>query len=172
MVFAGTCRGRIFGVTFIREILRSVPYQNIVKNTCIPQLKAMNGGSLRGITWQQDGANIHRNPAFMDYLENTFDGNVLALGADVRRRRGHSWSPRSPDLSTLDFALWPILKRRVFKAPRPQTIAELEARIVAEIDQLNREQDLINRCHISVRGRAQLCLQNFGGHFEFMRTGH
>jgi len=105
LVFAGTCRGRIFGVTFIREILRSVPYQNIVKNTCIPQLKAMNGGSLRGITWQQDGANIHQNPAFMDYLENTFDGNVLALGADVRRRRGHSWSPRSPDLYTLDFAL-------------------------------------------------------------------
>ena len=42
----------------------------------------MNGGSLRGITWQQDGANINRNPTFMDYLENTFDGNVLALGAE------------------------------------------------------------------------------------------
>ena len=47
----------------------------------------MNGGRFRGITWQQDGANIHRNPALMDYLEITFYGNVLALGADIQWMR-------------------------------------------------------------------------------------
>ena len=62
--------------------------------------------------WQQDGATIHRNLRFMEYLDHQFDGRVLGLGADLRGLRGHSWAPRSPDLSVLDFSIWSIMKRR------------------------------------------------------------
>ena len=43
-----------------------------------------------GITWQQDGANIHHNHKFMDFLEQEFDGQVLGLGGDFNDRGGHS----------------------------------------------------------------------------------
>jgi len=62
----------------------------------------------------------------MQYLEEKFDGNVLALGADLHRRRGHSWAPRSPDLSVQDFSLWPIMKRLVYLPPRPTTLEGLK----------------------------------------------
>ena len=169
MVWAGSCAGKIFGVKFCRGILRSAEYQDHVKNVCVPELQNLNNGSLDGITWQQDGANIHRAPQFMDYLERTFDGRVLALRADKFRRRGQSWAARSPDLSVPDFALWPILKRKVFQHPRPTTVEELETKILMMVDSINADPDLIRRCHVGVRHRAQMCFRNFGGHLEFMK---
>ena len=105
-----------------------------------------------GITWQQDGANIHRrNPKFMDYLDKEFDGHVLGLEADLNGRGGHSWSPRSPDLTVLDFAIWPIMKSRVYLHPRPTTLEELEEKILQVVRELNDDPDLIQRCHQSVK---------------------
>ena len=105
----------------------------------------------------------------MDYLDREFDGKVLAMGAEQQNRRGHPWAPRSPDLTVCDFALWPLLKRRVYLSPRPRTLEQLEERIMEEIHQLNQDPDLIKRCHLSVRKRAQLYVQNHGGHFEFFK---
>jgi len=44
----------------------------------------------------------------MEYLDHQFDGRALGLGADFRGLRDHSWAPRSPDLSVLDFSIWSI----------------------------------------------------------------
>ncbi|XP_023332979.1 uncharacterized protein LOC111704850 isoform X2 [Eurytemora carolleeae] len=169
MVFAGTWDGRIFDVLFVRGTMNSASYQAHVKNVCIPKLKQENGGSLQGITWQQDGANIHRNPKFMDYLDKEFDGHVLGLGADLNGRGGHSWAPRSPDLTVLDFAIWPIMKSRVYLHPRPTTLEELEEKILQVVRELNEDPDLIRRCHQSVKKRAQLCLENNGSHCEYTK---
>ena len=170
MVFAVTFQGRILGVLIKQDgTLNSKSYIRHVKVNCIPQMKAVNGGSLDGATWQQDGASIHRNPNFLNFLDQEFEGRVLAKGAECDGRRGHCWAPRSPDLTVCDFALWPILKRRVYLSPRPKTLDELEARIRNEIDEINRDPDLIQKCHISVRKRAQLYVQNNGGHFEMFR---
>lgn len=105
----------------------------------------------------------------MDYLDKEFDGRVLALGADLRGLRGQSWAPRSPDLSVLDFAVWAQLKRIVFSAPLPTTIDELVEKIADAISELNTQPDYIRRCHLSVRKRAQLCIDQLGGHFEFLK---
>ena len=170
MVFAVIFQGRILGVLIKQDgTLNSKSYIRHVKVNCIPQMKAVNGGFLDGATWQQDGASIHRNPNFLNFLDQEFEGRVLAKGAECDGRRGHCWAPRSPDLTVCDFALWPILKRRVYLSPRPRTLDELEARIRNEIDEINRDPDLIQKCHISVRKRAQLYVQNNGGHFEMFR---
>jgi len=66
----------------------------------------------------QDGANIHRNPVFLDWLDVTFEGRVFAMGATTHGRRGREWAARSPDLTVADFALWPYLKE-VYKHPAP-----------------------------------------------------
>ena len=92
----------------------------------------------------------------MKYLDDVFDGHVLGLGADLDGRGGHSWAPRSPDLSVLDFSIWLIIKSRVFQHPRPATVDELEERITAVIQEINNDPDLVLRCHRAVWKRAQL----------------
>ncbi len=59
MVFAVTFQGRILGVLIKQDgTLNSKSYIRHVKVNCIPQMKAVNGGSLDGATLQQDGASI------------------------------------------------------------------------------------------------------------------
>jgi len=41
----------------------------------------------------QDGANIHRNPVFLDWLDVTFEGRVFAMGATTHGRRGRDGQP-------------------------------------------------------------------------------
>lgn len=154
MVFAGTFNGQIFGVKMLSETFISKSYIRHVKLNCIPEIKALNGGSLIGARWQQDGASIHRNPNFMEYMDQQFDGRVLAKGAETHGRRGHSWAPRSPDLTVCDFALWPILKRRVYLNPRPRTLEALEERILTEIAELNQEREVIIKCQCSKKRRT------------------
>ena len=105
----------------------------------------------------------------MEYLDEQFEGRVLGLGADLRGLRGHSWSPRSPDLSVLDFGVWSLMKRKVFSAPLPTALDELEAKISQVIEDLNADPELLRRFHLSVRKRAQLCMEEIGGHFEFLK---
>ena len=62
MVFAGTVKGKVFALVFVRGNMTHTDYKAIVKDHCIPNIKNLNGSTLDGITWQQDGANIHRNP--------------------------------------------------------------------------------------------------------------
>ena len=81
----------------------------------------------------------------------------------------NSWEPWSPDLSVLDFSIWPIIKSRVFQHPRPATVDELEGKILAVIQEINNDPDLVLRCHRAVWKRAQLCLDNFGSHFEYTK---
>ena len=124
-----------------------------------------------GIPWQQDGANIHRNPKFMDYLDKEFNGRFLGLGPDLNGRGGHSWAPWSPDLTVLDFAIWPIMKSKVYLHSRPTTLEELEEKILQVVRELNEDPDLIRRCHQSVKKSAcaQMCLQNNGSQFEYTK---
>lgn len=169
LVFAGTFKDKIFGLKIIEGNFNGVSYRRHVIRNCLPEMRDINGGTLDGATWMQDGASIHRNSNFMDFLDEKFEGRVLAMGAETNGRKGHCWAPRSPDLTVCDFALWPVLKRRVYLHPRPKTLEELEEKIKAEIDSINNEPGLIDRCHLSVRKRANLYVQNNGGHFEIFK---
>ena len=48
MVFAVTCKERLFGLKFIHGNMNSQMYQELVKEEYIPQLKAAKIGSLEG----------------------------------------------------------------------------------------------------------------------------
>ena len=116
-----------------------------------------------GVTWQQDGASIHRNADFLDVMDHIFEGRVLALGADRPPLRGREWPPRSPDLNPLDFSIWGILKDRVYR-PKPNSVDELKEKISREVQNLNRE--MLLRCSRNVHKRAHLYVQYQGGLFE------
>ena len=69
----------------------------------------------------------------MDYLDKEFAGHFLGLGADLNGCGGHSWAPGSPDLTVPDFAIWPIMKSKVYLHPRPTTLKELEEKILQAV---------------------------------------
>ncbi|GBM90473.1 hypothetical protein AVEN_75850-1 [Araneus ventricosus] len=56
------------------------------------------------------------------YIRDTFQQQVIGYSGCVE------WSPRSPDLNTLDFFLWGYMKQRVYATP-PPTLKEIRNRI-------------------------------------------
>jgi hypothetical protein len=104
MVFLGVHgSGSTWGLKFYQnQIIDGAEYYKLLRYTAIPQLKVINGGSLEGMTWQQDGAKIHRTKKVIQYLDGQFGDKMLALDST----QGAEWPPRSPDLNPLDFCVW------------------------------------------------------------------
>ncbi len=117
----------------------------------------------------QDGASPHTTDQVLDFLDDEFAGKVLSFRSDLRRgdggqRGGHEWSPRSPDMSVLDFFFFHELRNKVFAHPRPTSLPELEQKIKDAYDDI--DHDMIRRAFLNVPKRAQLCVQEGDGHFE------
>lgn len=137
------------------------------------RLRELNGGTLRGIIFQQDGAPAHTARLTIQYLQDLLlaeeagvEGplphdlsetafrtvtlleteltrlgmnprlnpiRLISIGGDVE------WSPRSPDLTPMDFWLWGVLKHRCFLTP-PANADELLRRITDECRRMEREE--------------------------------
>ncbi|GFV41694.1 putative DD41D transposase [Trichonephila clavipes] len=67
----------------------------------------------------QDGATCHTARATIDLLKDTFGDRLISRFGPV------NWSPRSCDLTPLDYFLWGYLKSLVY-ADKPQTLDHLE----------------------------------------------
>ncbi|GBP60062.1 hypothetical protein EVAR_7055_1 [Eumeta japonica] len=102
--------------TMIRPPLRGVNFENIAicagLNTC---------------TWlQQDGATAHTSYTAMPVIRQLFPNKVISRRGDI------PWSPRTPDLSPMDFILWGYLKTKIYEK-NPQSIVELKENIRREM---------------------------------------
>lgn len=73
--------------------------------------------------FQHDGAPAHYAIQVQNWLNQKFPQKWIGRGGP------YLWPARSPDLAPCDYFLWGYLKSRVYRAPRPSTIAELQARI-------------------------------------------
>ena len=131
----------------------------MLRNRAVPDLKRLNGGSLQGVWWQQDGASVHRPLRTMQYLDRQFENRVLAMATIS----GFDWPARSPDMNPLDFCVWGILKERVFK-PRPHSLEELKDRIKVEVGRLDK--DMLKRACQDVRVRCERLIIACGGFIE------
>ena len=143
-------------------------YYRMLQQRILPRLRTHP--DFHTMTFQQDGSTVHTTDVAMDYLSNQFGERVLSLRADgIRRdgapRRGREWSPRSPDLTVMDFWCFAHMKNKVFAHPKPQNLDELEARIRDVFNDLPAE--TIRAAFQNVRDRAQKCVSAAGGHFEF-----
>ncbi|GFV72559.1 uncharacterized protein TNCV_4084591 [Trichonephila clavipes] len=72
--------------------------------------------------FQQDGATCHTARATIDLLKDTFGDRLISRFGPV------NWSPRSCDLTPLDYFLWGYVKSLVY-ADKPQTLDHLEDNI-------------------------------------------
>ena len=66
--------------------------------------------------FQCDGAPPHRTGTALQILRKEFDGRLIGIGGAIQ------WSPRSPDLSPLDFSMWGTVKNAVYRYKNEDTI--------------------------------------------------
>ncbi|GFW15920.1 uncharacterized protein TNCV_4431931 [Trichonephila clavipes] len=72
-------------------------YRAMITNCIIPQL---NNHDVQELWFQQDGVTCHTARATIDLLKDTFDDRLISRFGPV------NWSPRSCDLTPLDYFLW------------------------------------------------------------------
>ncbi|GFX10825.1 putative transposase [Trichonephila clavipes] len=101
-------------------------YRAMITNFFIPEL---NNHDVQELWFQQDGATCHTARATIDLLKDTFGDRLISRFGPV------NWSPRSCDLTPLDYFLWGYVKSLVY-ADKPQTLDHLEdniRRVIADI---------------------------------------
>ncbi|GFW19944.1 putative transposable element [Trichonephila clavipes] len=98
----------------------------MITNFFIPEL---NNHDVQELWFQQDGATCHTARATIDLLKDTFGDRLISRFGPV------NWSPRSCDLTPLDYFLWGYVKSLVYM-DKPQTLDHLEdniRRVIADI---------------------------------------
>ncbi|GFU69661.1 uncharacterized protein TNCV_2559511 [Trichonephila clavipes] len=91
-------------------------YRAMITNFFIPEL---NNHDVQELWFQQDGATCHTARATIDLLKDTFGDHLISRFGPV------NWSPRSCDLTPLDYFLWGYVKSLIY-ADKPQTFDHLE----------------------------------------------
>ena len=76
-----------------------------------------------------------------------------------------AWSPRSPDLTPMDFFLWSEVKRLVY-TEEARSVEQLKQRIIAAFDQVKRNTVVLNKLKENIQKRAHLCIEENGRQFE------
>ncbi|GFW86677.1 transposable element Tc3 transposase [Trichonephila clavipes] len=91
----------------------------MITNFFIPELNSLY---IQELWFQQDGATCHTARFTIDLLKDTFGDRLIS------RFRPVNWSPRSCDLTPLDYFLCGYVKSLVY-ADKPQTLDHLEDNI-------------------------------------------
>jgi len=76
-------------------------YRFMITDFFVPQL---NGVNVEELWFQQDGATCHTTRDTINLLQETFDERLISCKGPVH------WSPRSCDITPLDYFLWGYLK--------------------------------------------------------------
>ena len=74
------------------------------------------------------------------------------------------WSPTSLDMIVCDFFLWGQVKDRVYVAPLPATVDELQERITAAVDSVM--PDMLQRVWPELDYHIDVCRVTRGEHIE------
>ena len=76
------------------------------------------------------------------------------------------WPPRSPDITPCDFFLWGYVKDRVFVPLLPRDLADLKARIIAAVK--NIDAPMLTRVWQELEYRIDVCRVTRGAHIEHL----
>lgn len=112
----------------------------------------------RHVYFQLDGAPIHNTAAVRHWINEYFPNRWIGRNSPVI-----AWSPRSPDLTPLDFFLWGSLKEKVYK-DRPATVNELINKITTVCREITPQQ--LNNVILNNRKRIEKCILYNGGLIE------
>jgi hypothetical protein len=142
---------------FFDSSVNSKSYLQMLQEHVRPQLAHKK--KLSSVTFMQDGAPAHYAKAVREYLIQQFTPDRV-----ISRGCLHTWPPRSPDLTPLDFWFWGTLKSRVFHHNQPQNLETLKERIREECELFTPEE--FAAAVANVPKRMECVLHAEGDHIE------
>lgn len=164
-VWCGLTSSFIIGPYFFHEIdeagvLQTVTvngprYLDMLEHFVVPQLQQMD--ALDHITFMQDGAPPHIARNVREFIQDRFGDRVIS------RYFHHSWPPRSPDLTPMDFWFWGFLKSAVYRH-QPVDLENLRQSISNCIARITPDQ-LRSAVYHTIQ-RMQATIDTNGGHIE------
>ena len=143
-IWVAVSRRRIFGSIFFNYTINGERYRT---NILEPFINQLDDQELRHGFFQQDSATAHTARHTIQYLEQYFPERLISKGL---------WPSRSPDLTPLDFYLFPYLKNTVHQQ-QINNLEELQNRITELIAQVQPE--TLSNVFDNLTRRVQLCLR-------------
>jgi hypothetical protein len=150
-VWVGMSRRRLIGPIFFEDSVTAERYRNNILDVFINQL---HDDELTHGYFQQDGATAHTARETLRYLRQFFGDRLISRDL---------WPARSPDLTPLDYYLFPHLKNTIFKEP-VHTIDDLKIRIREECERVTPE--TLVRVFENMKRRVTMCIEAQGYHFQ------
>ena len=154
-VWCGMTAEFVIGPYFFENTVTAESYIEMLQEFLYPELRRRR--MLRKVYFQQDGAPAHTANATLEWLHRTFKNRVISKKCDL------AWPPRSPDLTPPDFFLWRYVKLNV-KKRQPSSLDQLKEFITDEIDELNRNPNLLMEVFHNFVKRLNKCVEKGGYH--------
>ena len=121
-IWCGLSTRGLIGPFFFEGTVTGETYLEILGSSILAAIRALYENS--DVFYQQDGAFPHYHRDVRAFLVENLEGHLIG------RRGTFGFPPRSPDLTPLDFYLWPSLKYVVYRR-KPAMLGELRAEIRA-----------------------------------------
>ena len=125
----------------------------MLKHYDVPQLKEFQPR----VVFPQDGAPPHWSLIVRDILNETFPNRWIGRNGPT------PWSPRSPDITPLDFFLWGYVKDRVCRTP-VRDVKTLQSRIIEVLATVNEE--MLENTWREIEYRLDILRATNGAHVE------
>ena len=138
---------------FASPTINGEKYREMLQNYFFPQIRF----DFTGQYFMQDGARPHTARESIALLQRVFDSRVISAGTES------IWPANSPDLTPLDYWLWPYIKARVY-CPPPASLAVLRHRITQVIAAIPLE--MVKNAIENFPKRVNLCMAANGSHFK------
>lgn len=149
-VWMAVSRRRIIGPTFFEGTVNAERYR---RNLLEPFFQSLHDDELTHGYFQQDNATAHKTRETLALIHEFYDDRVV------------QFPPRSPDLTILDYFIFPHLKNNVFKN-RPQNLDELRDAIINACNNINVQ--MLENAFENMQTRINRCIVAGGEHFEHL----
>lgn len=156
-VWAGILGDHLLGPVILPARLNGQHFLEFLQNRLQNLLENLPLAAIRNMWIQLDGAPAHFAAPVQDWLNEEFPDRWIGRNGPVR------WSPRSPDITPLDFFLWGHIKALVYRTP-VQNIQDLTNRIQNAAATVTPQ--MLTRVRENLVRRAQICLEVQGQHIE------
>lgn len=158
-IWCGIIGNRLIGPIIIEDRLNAERYLHLLQEQLPELLEDLPLNITTQMWFQQDGAPPHFSRIVTKYLNETFPERWIGRGGPI------NWPARSPDLSPLDYFLWGQIKSLVY-ADKSVNRQQLLNKIIEACNNIRNDAELLSRSTKSIIQRAELCVNQNGGHFE------
>lgn len=150
-VWCAILNTKIIGPFFFFNTLNTPRFLNFLNTELMDSIDDLPLVVRRELYFQLDGASIHNARIVRAWLDENFPLRWIG-----RNSRLIEWSPRSPDITPLDFFLWGTIKNIVY-ASRPRNREELCERIRQACREIS--PGMLRRVVLNNRRRIEKCIQ-------------